>query len=1845
MKQKQDHDREVAQIQSQLNALTTTTTNALSEAAAREAKQKADYEAQIQRINETHNQEATQLRNSLISLQWEQAFTKTKTRNEMRDEVRAEVQTQYAEHIRNLQAAKDKERAEALRQQASALEAYYNQEIQKRIEQEEYSAAESLEAAKAEGIEKLKAEQERSAQLTKALNDEKARVSLLQGVEQQAQKEKEKMDKLLKEKTESITKLTREKSEVEKQLAEKNTQLQQTQTRLIAQLSQIRERDEAIQNHERELEELRAQSAESDQQRQLEQQIETEKHEKEQANQEVERLRAEKEEQETQIAHLRETQEQQEREAQRLLQEQKEDYESQLANLGRQKDIIVEQLNQEKRSREAIQLIADDRERIITDTQNQIQGLRDEFSEQRQQLERDITKARDDQAKTTREITRLRQQMESTKKKKDDEIKKLKEEKTTNEARVRELNEAQRTHDLVVQRMREEAEREKRQLEAGIAQLNRQIEQLRPDSARIRQLEEQEQTNTERINELQRQKQELESQKEQASERIRQLQEQAAADIRGLEHRVRQLNLQISELRNDQTQQQRIHELEEEQTRLKARITELEQQQKPEPESQSIFQRMNIFGSKKPNPQLVQLEEQAREKDATIQRLQNRIQELDATEARYKQEAEEKKRQLERTVHDKEQKEREAASHAKQLEDRIKTLEDSEQKLQRQLAASQTTATGLQQQLETSRRVANALQNKANQLDQLRREKQALQREKEEAERAVQKAKEDTAAEKNKVIAQLRADAETLRTQTANLRRTKNAEISNLQRALRESQQTRNQLQTELTNLQTTTQQQINGLQQQLQHAEETNAQQLHTIEEAERATQEKTQQITELEARSREQEAHIAELNQTIEQKDAEHERAIEEVRQRETDLLTANQRLIEEAEQFRREYQTQLGIVRDLTTRLQETTQQLLELNQARTLLEQKNQELNQARATVKEQKAKRLTGLEWLIPNRDRVKQRAISAEEERQTQIAFDLALNRLRERNRTKRKGKGEGGGGGDGGGDGVPATSAEPEDDDKWKWGEKAKKPLNNISLNQFLKEMESKGTEEEFEDMKQRLIDQKAISFRNMSNDARRRFLEGGYLHDAIAEIMSRAEDSVIYIKAAVDGKWATLQKQLHPNEFEAWMDKTFVGENGKFYIDYQDREYYHLTDGDRTHAVPAFVFDQLQIVIAKGKHKRGVAFSKWYYTGDNEELKRWLRERYQIADHPPTPRDTDLMIPCAIHAILLNPMSETERTKIKDYLYSRQRTRFLQLSSLKTFAEEMDTQLEIYGIDGNLMEKYSAHGIKKSDPNPNGMFYGFDKASLKSSKNGILFQKKEGRTFLDKPPEKGKYYVKCIKLVYWDDHLFIYDETTPFRGRSSPQLISALIKKGRFKPINLLERNVFSLMLPLDYIPESLYYAPTYLAEPEFVKKQDEESLKPEENKLLTGITLRNLEKKVDKIDEKFLPTVGFRLFLSELIAQKLNVLADSGSLKYFLRQSIQGANFRIADRSIVEGGITMLDRNSNHPYSLSQIDFPLESPKQYPTKNCSTREQLFRQPIFCIDCDVEYVPQHPLDHVGYRKRMIINSIDARNPAYHIIQIYRGYYWDKVAHKPLEHMIQYLYGLRQKHPKIKKIMNSMYGKMIQKSNRITIHPAKNDGRPLRTNPLIRSLDEKGDLIIYQYYNDTDFKFNFTMIASLLLAQQRENMRQVFVFCQKNHIPMYYSAADSIAIPTKDIHYFEEAGMIGNRLGQFKVEAQSDVGVFVKKGLYYCGMGKIITSLGSEVDTVILPRYAAQHGMTVEELFRSIVKGKEYTIYLPDGRPRVLRRWRAEQEPNAELEEEFDFDFITEETEEDTEE
>ena len=638
--------------------------------------------------------------------------------------------------------------------------------------------------------------------------------------------------------------------------------------------------------------------------------------------------------------------------------------------------------------------------------------------------------------------------------------------------------------------------------------------------------------------------------------------------------------------------------------------------------------------------------------------------------------------------------------------------------------------------------------------------------------------------------------------------------------------------------------------------------------------------------------------------------------------------------------------------------------------------------------------------------------------------------------------------------------------------------------------------------DMIEKLKSGEVVNFRNFSTEGREQFVQA--LPAALQDIseQTRAIDGLITVKCVIGGDWKTIQKQLTPEEFEAWMTGKFKAIPGKFMVDYADRKHYKLSDGDQEQDVPAFVFDAFQVIICPPNKRYGGNFSKYYYAGSDPVIAKTLLEEFQIPPPPPWDSETlqRLLVPCALYAITRHEMTDRQRRILTAYLESRMLTRYIPMAYLAYLAEEFDCQIEVVTPDEKPIAKYASCGVRYTNALADGSYHRVDREN-----------RQEGRLFGTKQPETMS---KKFKLVLWNDHFYAFN---PEHRHLLEEVQQDL------KPLNILQANVFGTLLPRPVFNEPPVWNRTFFKTP----KQMLDTLllgtrrgsgAPESVK---QSTLQHLE--------DFGPKVALKLFLDELIKLGLDdVLADSGTIKYFLRQSIRGATFELPKPIRVTDGVVMLDRNSNHAFALSQIALP----RGYPRKGIP--------PPGCIGCVVT-------------DRGIFNTLDLPQGAVPKA----GFYWEHSTEPGvLKPLMEQLYAMRSSNPNVKGILNCMYGKLIEKPPKTEKVGGSLD--TVRTSPLIKQFSDTDTARVYEYYCPLDYTYNYTMIASLLLAQQRKNMREVESLCKQEGIPIYYKAADSIAVPESALPKLQH--LIGPELGQFKVEALAKEAIFVKPGLYFVG-------------------------------------------------------------------------------------
>ena len=483
-------------------------------------------------------------------------------------------------------------------------------------------------------------------------------------------------------------------------------------------------------------------------------------------------------------------------------------------------------------------------------------------------------------------------------------------------------------------------------------------------------------------------------------------------------------------------------------------------------------------------------------------------------------------------------------------------------------------------------------------------------------------------------------------------------------------------------------------------------------------------------------------------------------------------------------------------------------------------------------------------------------------------------------------------------------------------------------NLSEFLQSVQNNDTPEYLQQLVDDFVKTHSISFHNLSNNARqnlRPLLQGAI--KSIAESITNP-NAVIYVRGAVDSEWKTIKK-LTPEEFTSWMNRMFVDDRGRFVIDYEDAKHYSLTSGDVDYAAPAYIFNELHLDISSAPHKGGGNFCKYYYCGTDDRIRDWIRSRYQIADHIPTKADTDLMVPCAIHSILSGvrakngkPLTERQMLMLTDYLYTRIRTRYINLSSLAVIAEEIGMQIEVSDLNGTPTHKYAASGRKYSHYDPD---YEFKWRVCDNSHNkaGVWFGQKS-KSLCDE-----KIYKYIARIVLWDDHFFC-NEKTPFDSKTSYELVNELLSRGELKPLNLLQQNIYSTVLE-EYRVRTINWEETMFKTATEVLNGLTKFNQPYRgfDERIMGINRGNIQDKIDELDDSVLPQLGYKLFLDELIDKNINVLAVSSVPKNFIHQSIRGPRFLISRQGQIYGPTTILDRNSNHSAALSQIDLPIGKP----------------------------------------------------------------------------------------------------------------------------------------------------------------------------------------------------------------------------------------------------------------------------------------------------------------------------
>lgn len=459
------------------------------------------------------------------------------------------------------------------------------------------------------------------------------------------------------------------------------------------------------------------------------------------------------------------------------------------------------------------------------------------------------------------------------------------------------------------------------------------------------------------------------------------------------------------------------------------------------------------------------------------------------------------------------------------------------------------------------------------------------------------------------------------------------------------------------------------------------------------------------------------------------------------------------------------------------------------------------------------------------------------------------------------------------------------------------------------------------------------------------------------------------------------------------------------------------------------------------------------------------------------------------------------------------------------------------------------------------------------------------------------------------------IHDENV-IAGLSSWQLIQQLINTGRLAPLSFIDSWVFNDYLP-SHQPVQLasYYSTCWMTPQQVMNFEGRYKEKaPPEIAQFRKLTIADTSKLVTtEFDDTNTSLAGWSLIVNYMIEHKINVLADSGTVKDFLAESTRGALVSIASNKpqLLNEASTVLDINSFYWFCLSEIDVGTGLPKSI-TPKMTVQDVLNLVndgAIVYVKCPYEFVQQTNLNKPATHK--CLTSYDILSGNYRLLDSadLSGFYWlpEKVMHKPFKPLVERLYKLRKDNPTLKRVLNAGIGRLIKKWNPVYHRPISVNTS--HSNPSYLGLDNKQSA--EKWANTVDYTNCFHQLHSQILSFAGYYLQQVvFKHCLQHNVQVFYTSTDSIAIKTSDLERMKP--FIGDGLGQMKIEAQSnDEGaLYIQKGIYYVSEAKYCARSCSHE---LIEEYCAKNNITIRQLFERLLT-RPVTVVSSTGSSYTLR-------------------------------
>ena len=712
-------------------------------------------------------------------------------------------------------------------------------------------------------------------------------------------------------------------------------------------------------------------------------------------------------------------------------------------------------------------------------------------------------------------------------------------------------------------------------------------------------------------------------------------------------------------------------------------------------------------------------------------------------------------------------------------------------------------------------------------------------------------------------------------------------------------------------------------------------------------------------------------------------------------------------------------------------------------------------------------------------------------------------------------------------------------------------------------------------------------VYLNNFSNEERE--LLKPHLLEKLKQLFQSIEATdtvqILFGRDGVEPRYApTIKTKADAFDFlNNWITNTLI-------IRYNEETHHKLTDGDRESVAELWTVDYFEIKVKRGDSALTLGYSKYYFPITNQPIKingveyseEFIIEklkRYQIYTEPQPPKNC---VPCFIHCLLSLDWSEKERVKVSDLLYSRIKYLHISGADCAALLEELNISAVIYDRDNGETVSFSAHGIKNS--------------SIYQSQEGLLFGTKQIKGKANK-----QYFTKKLYIDVFKKHAMIHDDNA-LNGLNSWELITELINQQRLKPLNYLQALDWNEQLP-EHPPAALYsYSSTvWKSAAQVLQYNGHKYNRPNAEKLaLKKLTIESPELKTREFKESEASLTGWSLLLNYMIDNNLNILADSGTVAQFFRQSIRGALVNSLYTNFKPSfSISSLDINSFYWFCLSQIDAPLGLPRSIPPQ--FTKEQILNLvnsgAIVFLRCDYNYLKTSPIDREP-KNKLVLTSWDIKSGNFEILESpqvpgtasqFEGFYWEssKVSHQPFKPFINKMYELKQHNKSLKRVINAGIGRLIKKYK-----PAYYRASATSKNNVLYLGDMPNGK--EKWINSVDWSYSFHTLHALILSYASYYLHaHLFKICEEREVPIFYTSTDSLTVPTSKLDVL--ADLIGPECGKLKVEAEGENAIFIRRGLYYINDTKYSSQ---NVPHAELETFAKNNRLTIREVFAKLLNG-----------------------------------------------